>query len=111
MNTLTKDNLWIDNSCLGKEMLLVETAPYFEYVNKVRTNNILGYKYTVVLPQRGFEKLDVKIPGNKLLEVQAGQSIPMSFTALQVRPYISYNKAGRDSLQFTASAEGIAPKR
>ena len=108
MTTLTKENLWIDNSCLGKEMLLVETAPHFEYVNNVRTNNLLGYKYTVVLPQHGFEKLDVKIPGNKLLEVQAGQSIAVSFTGLRVKPYISFKNS---DLRFTASADGIAPKR
>lgn len=109
MNTITNAGLYVDNSCLGKDMLLVETAPYYEYVNKVRTGNILGYKYTVVLPQKGFEKLDVKIPGKRLLEVQAGQNIPVSFNKLQVRSYVAYRN-DRASLQFTAEADGIMPK-
>ncbi len=106
MNTITNTGLYIDPNCFGKDMLLVETAPYYEYIDKVRSNNILGYKYTVVLPQRGFEKLDVKISGNKLLDVKPGDNISVSFKDLQVKPYLMF-RGDRPALMFTAQASDI----
>jgi len=110
MNTLSSEGLFIDKALLGEEMLLVKVVPYYEYIDKRRTENIVGYKYIVVLPGHGYEKLDVKIPGKKLLEVQLGQSLSVRFNSLRVKPYVSFG-AARPSLQFTASAEGITPKR
>lgn len=45
----------------GKEMILVSQMPYFQYEDGKRTEKRLGYKYEVVLTERSFEKVSVKI--------------------------------------------------
>ena len=40
-------DMWFDNACLGKKMLLVEVIPAYEYKDKQRTDTISGYRYVV----------------------------------------------------------------
>lgn len=105
MTTLTGFNLTIDNACLGTDMLLLRVSPYYPYSDgKAQKDTIEGYKYTVVLPQHGFEQLDVKIKGEKRADVAPGGSIPVVFDNLQVKPYINRD---RSTLAFSAQADGI----
>lgn len=49
-------DLVIDPHSLGSEFLLVDVLPAYEYTNGQRTEKIVGYRYTIVLPERRFEK-------------------------------------------------------
>ncbi len=52
----------IDLSKLGKTMLLVEPPePYTKYVDGEPTDEIEGYKYSIVLVDHNYDKIQVKI--------------------------------------------------
>ena len=53
-------DMWFDNACLGKKMLLVEVIPAYEYKDKQRTDTISGYRYVVCLVDHHLEKLNVR---------------------------------------------------
>ena len=42
-------DLKIDNASLGDKLLLVEVVPVYEYKDKQRTDNLLGYRYVICL--------------------------------------------------------------
>ncbi len=54
---------------IGGKTILTKVSPVYVYNNGQRTNEIEGYRYEVVLPSRSYEKLTVKIPGEKRLEM------------------------------------------
>ena len=68
-----------------------------------RTDKVDGYKYAAILPNRQFARLDVKIPGAKLLDVPAGQYISVAFDDLVVKLYFDNNRR----IQLTAKAESV----
>ena len=99
---LIKD-LKIDPASLGKHKLLVDTAPVAEYVGGQRTDKVVGYRYIVALPEHGFEKLSVKIVGDKLLDVPDGKDyIAVDFKGLEIKVYEVQGKA-----QLSATAAEI----
>ena len=103
MTNLSPAGLIIDNRCLGSEFLVTDVGPYFAYVDGQRTDKVDGYKYAAILPNRQFARLDVKIPGAKLLDVPAGQYIPVAFDDLVVKLYFDNNRR----IQLTAKAESV----
>ena len=48
--------------------------------------------------------LEVKVPGAKAMDLNPGESIPVAFDNLRVRPYFDFK---RNALAFTAQADGI----
>ena len=54
-------DLIIDNRSLGSKLWLVDVVPAYEYKNNARTDTVLGYRYTVALPEKGLEKINVRI--------------------------------------------------
>ncbi len=58
----------IDPCSLGNKFWLVDIAPAYEYKDNVRTDTITGYRYTVALPDKGLEKINVRIEGKQLVE-------------------------------------------
>ena len=94
--------LKIDNRIFGENLLLVEVGEYFNYVNGIRETSPAGYKYTVAMPELAFEKLSVKIPGEKLIEVGADGFVKVKFNSLDVKPYVH-----NGNIELTASAVGI----
>lgn len=56
------------NKTVGKNPVLVDVAPSYVYENGKRTGEVSGFKYTVALPDKAFEKLTVKIDGECKLE-------------------------------------------
>ncbi len=50
-------DLIIDPMSLGSKLWLVDVAPCYEYQNKMRTQNVLGYRYTIALPEKGLDKI------------------------------------------------------
>ena len=103
MTNLSPAGLIVDNRCLGSEFLVTDVGPYFAYVDGQRTDKVDGYKYAAILPNRQFARLDVKIPGTKLLDVPAGQYISVAFDDLVVKLYFDNNRR----IQLTAKAESV----
>lgn len=84
---------------------LAEVSEDWEYKDNKRTGNLLGHKYIVALPQLAFEKVPVKIPGKKLIDLPEGEIREVNFTGLTLSVYIQSN--GR--LAITGKANGINP--
>ena len=94
-------DMWFDNACLGKKMLLVEVIPAYEYKDKQRTDTISGYRYVVCLVDHHLEKLNVRIDGPQLMEQPDG-FVEVEFKGLEVRAY-----ENKGVVNFTAKATGI----
>lgn len=95
-------DLTIDPKSLGTKFLLVGVAPVNEYKDGTRTNNVSGYRYTVVLPDKKMEKIGVKIEGAKLMDEPEGY-VEVSFRDLEIYFYFSNKEP-----QVGARAKGIA---
>lgn len=57
---------------LGEKLWVVDVKPVYEYRDGRRMENILGYRYETVLPERKMDKLSVRIDGPALLEPPNG---------------------------------------
>ena len=53
---------------LGSKYWLTEVAPIYQYSDNKRTDTIVGHRYTICLPERALEKINVKIDGRQLVE-------------------------------------------
>ncbi len=62
----------IDPRTLGGKLWLVDVQPAYSYVNGHRTDTITGYRYTVALPEKGLEKIAVRIDGTQKMEAPNG---------------------------------------
>ncbi len=93
--------LKIDVRSIGTKKLLVDVTPAYVYKNGVKTNEIEGYRYGLVLPEIGFERLSVKILGDKLIE-QPEQYAEVDLEGLELN---LYHKGG--SYDVSATATGI----
>lgn len=96
-------NLLIDPACLGKTMYLAGVTPSYRYDdNKQRTSEIEGYRYDVVLAEKEFEKLAVKIPGAQQIDAKVGEMTAVALEGLEVKVYV----IGGD-LKLSATAKKI----
>lgn len=76
------------NKTIGKNPVLVDVAPAYVYENGKRTGEVSGFKYTVALPDKAFEKLMIKIDGECKLEKPDDRHYPVViFDGLEMRPY------------------------
>ena len=89
MNNVGLSGLLIDNRCFGETMLLNRIVPYYAYVNDQKTDKIMGYKYSVVLPGKGFQTLDVKAESDKpLVQIPVDADyVAVAFADLKVKLY------------------------
>lgn len=94
-------NLIIDSRSLGSKLWLTDVIPAYEYRDGRRTENIVGYRYTVALPERGFEKINVKIDGKQLMDAPGGYE-EVIFDGLEIFIYWSQGQP-----QVGARATGI----
>ena len=65
------------NKTIGKNPVLVDVAPAYVYENGKRTGEVSGFKYTVALPDKAFEKLTIKIDGECKLEKPDDRHYPV----------------------------------
>lgn len=93
--------LEVKTQSLGNKLWLVEVSPAFAYVNNRKTDTILGYRYTVALPEKGLEKINVRIDGDKLMDAPDGYA-EVRFDNLEVFIYWSQGQP-----QVGAKATGI----
>ena len=83
---MTITNLIIDPKSLGNRLWLVDIAPVYEYKDNRRTDNITGYRYTVAMPEKSLDKINVKIEVEQLIEKPEGY-VEVKFTGLEVFIY------------------------
>ncbi len=95
--------LIIDTRTLGKKLLLVDVSPYYAYAEGKKTEVVEGYRYTVALPDRMFEKVSVKIKGDAQMD-NPDTYIDVSFEGLEL---FIYWRGGEYALG--ATAKGIHP--
>jgi len=65
-------DLIIDPKSLGNKFWLTDVAPVYQYQNNKRTDVVTAYRYTICLPERNLDKINVKIDGKALLESPQG---------------------------------------
>lgn len=94
-------DLMIDPRSLGNKFWLVEVNPAYEYRDNRRTDTVTGYRYVVALPEKGLEKISVKIEGTQLLESPEGY-VEVKFSGLEIFLYWSQGQP-----QIGARATGI----
>lgn len=93
----------LDLTKLGKTMLLVEPPEaYTRFVNGENTGEIQGYKYSIVLVDHNYDKIQVKIEETEpSISIEKGKTTPVTLENLDVFPF-SFNN--RVSLSFKASS-------
>ena len=94
-------DLIIDTRSLRSKLWLVDVAPVYEYQDNKRTENITGYRYTVAMPEKALEKINIKIDGRQLVEKPNGYA-EVTFTGLELSLYMMNNQP-----QVKATATGI----
>ena len=94
-------DLIIDPRSLGSKLWLVDVSPAYEYQNNKRTDTVLGYRYAVALPEKGLDKINVRIDGDKRMEAPDGD-VEVRFDGLEVFIYWSQGQP-----QVGAKATGI----
>ena len=94
-------DLMISPKSLGEKLWLVGVFPAYEYKDGRRTDTILGYRYSVALPERGLDKIDVRIDGQQQAESPDGY-VEVRFDGLEVFIYWS-----RGDYHVGARANGI----
>lgn len=99
-------DLKLDVSQFGKKMNLVGVEPFFTYENGEKTDKIGGYKYTVVLLDYDYEKLSIKIEGDRKVEESEKYDIPVKFKNLEIGLYQDFKtkvvnlKASADDIEI-----------
>ena len=90
------------NEALEQKLLVaVDPAFRFDREKGESTEELEGYRYTIVLPKKKFEKLSVKVKNTKtLMEIKEGSFVEVVFTDLEL--FIWNN-------EICARATGISP--
>jgi len=78
------NDLKIDVSCLGGKYWLTGVVPAYAYANGQRTDTISGHRYTVALPEKGLEKLAVRIDGPQTLSAPESGYVEVKFDNLEL---------------------------
>lgn len=78
-------NVVIDaDKTIGRNPVLTDVKVAYAYVNGQRTDEIEGFRYEVALPDRGFDKLVVKIDGEQQIEKPIDNYPTVSFDGLEL---------------------------
>jgi len=73
----------------GNKYWLVGTAPAYEYRDGRRTENVTGYRYAICLPEKGLEKIGVKIDGKQQMEAPESGYVEVKLDGLELHFYWS----------------------
>lgn len=79
-------DLIVSPKSLGDKLWLVDVSPAYEYKDGKRTDTVLGYRYSVALPEKGLDKVDVRIDGQQQTEAPNGY-VEVRFDGLEVFIY------------------------
>ena len=76
------------NASVGKNLLLTDVRPYYAYAGNQKLDKVVGYRYDVVLTEKKFEKLSVKVEGKQKVELSDSVDyLPVVFDDLKLRLY------------------------
>lgn len=81
-------DLIVSPKSLGDKLWLVDVSPAYEYQNNRRTDTVLGYRYSIAMPERGLDKVDVCIDGQQQMDAPNGYE-EVRFDNLEVFIYWS----------------------
>ena len=81
-------DLEVKSQSLGDKLWLVDVSPAYEYQNNRRTDTVLGYRYSIAMPERGLDKVDVRIDGQQQMDAPNGYE-EVRFDNLEVFIYWS----------------------
>ena len=81
-------DLIVSPKSLGDKLWLVDGSPAYEYQNNRRTDTVLGYRYSIAMPERGLDKVDVRIDGQQQMDAPNGYE-EVRFDNLEVFIYWS----------------------
>lgn len=81
-------DLIVSPKSLGDKLWLVDVSPAYEYQNNRRTDTVLGYRYSIAMPKRGLDKVDVRIDGQQQMDAPNGYE-EVRFDNLEVFIYWS----------------------
>ena len=84
---LKLQDLIISSESLGSKLWLIDIIPAYEYRDNRRTDTITGYKYIVALPEKGLEKISIRIDGKQQLEKPESGFVEARFDNLEVFIY------------------------
>ncbi len=77
------NELIIDPKSLGNKLWLVDVGLAYVYANGQRTDAISGYRYTIALPEKGLDKINIKIDGDQRMDSPNGYT-EVRFDGLEV---------------------------
>lgn len=95
-------DLTIDPRSLGEKLWLVDVLPAYAYKNGERTDSVTGYRYSIAMPERRMEKINVRIDGKQLMDAPEDY-VEVKFTGLEIFLYFSGGQP-----QVGARAKSIA---
>lgn len=106
-------NIIVDvEKTLGTTMLLTDVRPAYKYDSGKRLNDIEGYRYEIVLVDRKYDKIAVKIAGSCKFNLPLESPVRVEFDNLDVKLYW---RSGTYDISATASdireTKGITVKR
>lgn len=90
------------NATIGKSPMLIGVSEIYNYVDGKKIDTIIGYKYEVVLPDKMYDKLSVRILGDKKLDMPENETPTVIFEGLEMNLY--WSPQGH---KVSASAENI----
>ena len=77
----------IDPKSLGSKSWLTEVSIVYSYKDNKRTDEIVGHKYVICLPDKNYEKIGIKIDGKKLLDAPETGVLEVKFDNLEIFAY------------------------
>ena len=86
---------------IGRECLLVDVVPAYEYKDGRRTETVTGYKYEIAMPEHAFDKISIRIDGQQRMQKPDGYA-RVKFEGLEMHLYWS-----KDGYQVAATAKGV----
>ena len=93
----------IDPRSLGSKFWLTDVIPAYQYTNGQRTDTITGYRYSICLPEKGLEKINIRIEGNQLVEALESGYVEVTLSGIEVFLYWQ-----NGAVQVGAKATGIS---
>ena len=87
---------------LGNEGICVSMKPYKK---DLASNAIDGYAYEIVLPQRAFEKINVKVAGDALIDPEVFKKAGTSFRVTDFKDFTARFWKSKDMADYTLSCK------
>ena len=106
-NDLNINDVVIDvPKTLGRNVLAVACEPSREYIDGKPSDNISAYRYTVVLGDKAYKAVTIKVPGTEHIEIAPGEVVLVTVEGLYIRPYVT-TAGNRPSIALSATATAV----